>query len=94
MILRFTARASAGVAAILSQISRDNRRAAIDVAARIEQFSRVLAEQPGMGHASSKLGVRVCPIPGLPYLIYFRVRGPEVQILRVRDARRRPLDRP
>lgn len=91
MVVRFTARANAELRAIFAYIERDNHRAAIDVASRIQEFSRVLAEQPGMGRATSRTGVRTCPVPGLPYLIFFRVRDPELQILRLRHARRRPL---
>ena len=49
---------------------------------RLEQF-------PGMGRPSSKPGVRELVVPRLPYIVSYRVRGEEIQVLRVLHQRRR-----
>lgn len=73
-------------------IARDNPAAAIDFIEAVEQALSRLADMPEIGSARpfrhSRLeGIRMWPVPQFQnYLIFYRVRGEEIQVLRILHA--------
>jgi len=72
-------------------VASDNPRFAKTVVEAIEMFAVVLSAHPDIGRPTSASGARVCPVPRLPDLIFFRRRPEELQILNVRHRKRRRL---
>jgi len=64
-------------------ISRDNPSAAARVVADIWVAVQRLADFPALGRPGRVDGTRELVVPGTPYIVPYRVRGSEVQILRV-----------
>lgn len=91
MEVRYSRRAIRDLDAILAYVSRDNPTAASKLVAQIRSFVMILAEQPGLGRKVSQLKARMSPVPRTSYLVFFRTRGSELQILQVRHGKRRPL---
>jgi len=83
MILRWTTPARRDLIAILDCIADDNPAAALAVIDRIEESAHRLPEFPLSGREGSLAKTRELPIPGLPYLLVYRVRGASIEILRV-----------
>lgn len=67
-------------------IAADNPVKAEEVAQRIWNVARRLADQPGMGRPGRVAGTRELVIPGLPYILPYVERGKAVIILRVMHA--------
>jgi toxin ParE1/3/4 len=74
-------------------IAADDEEAARLVVARILQAVAQLAEQPAIGHPGRVPGTRELVILNARYIVPYRVRGEEVQILRVFHTSRRPPKR-
>ncbi len=74
-------------------IARENPEAAVAVARRLVETFRRIAERPSIGHATHRTDVREWSIPGLPYIVPYRLRGGRVEILRVFHTRRKRPDR-
>lgn len=75
-------------------ISRDNPNAAGRVLAHIVELIGMLASESVMGRdVQLKDGrlVKTWPVP--PYRIYYRVRGQELEVIRVYHQARRPIER-
>jgi toxin ParE1/3/4 len=70
-------------------IAQDNPAAAIRVAESIQQAVENLRLFPAMGRPGRVLGTRELVVPGTPYIIPYRVRNNEIEILRVFHASRR-----
>lgn len=70
-------------------IERDDPGAAGRVAARIVALVERLAVAPAMGRPGRVPGTRELVVPGLPYVVPYRVVGDEVRILRVYHTSRR-----
>lgn len=68
---------------IRNYIAQDNPRAANDVAVRIKKTVELLNDQPSIGRPGRVQGTRELVIPGLPYIVPYRVKNNVVQILRV-----------
>jgi addiction module RelE/StbE family toxin len=64
-------------------IGRDNQQAAQDIARRIRDAINALSAHPAMGRPGRLCTTRELVIPGLPYVIPYRVRDKTVEILRV-----------
>jgi len=67
-----------------------NPEVASKVVIRIERSVERLKEYPLSGRTGTVTGTREIVVPGLPYLIVYRVTGNEVQILRVFHTSRQP----
>ena len=50
---------------------------------RIESATRNLAQHPEMGRRGEIPGTRELVIPGLPYIVVYRVQSDKVQVLRI-----------
>jgi len=74
---------------IQDYIARDNPRAAWEVAQQILHSVNQLADHPKMGRAGRVRGTLELVIPGLPYIVPYRVKGSAAQILSVFHAARK-----
>jgi toxin ParE1/3/4 len=70
-------------------IARDRPAAATRVVQRIRRATERLAEHPESGRPGRVAGTRELVVPGLPYILPYRVREDRVEILRVLHTARR-----
>jgi toxin ParE1/3/4 len=70
-------------------IAQNNPAAASRMVATIADAVQRLSQHPSLGRAGRVPGTRELVIAGTPYIIPYRVRFGEVQVLRVFHARRR-----
>src|SRR5580693_1145098 len=82
-------RAQRSVREIVVYIAEDNPTAAMSVKERIERATANLSTNPGMGRQGHIDGTRELVIPGLPYIIPYRVRYGRVEVLDVIHSARR-----
>ncbi len=87
MRVRWLAAARADVREIGRWIAKDRPATAKEVAQRIRRAAQSLGQNPGLGRAGVVLDTRERVVPGLPYIIIYRVRD-AVEIVWVIDARR------
>lgn len=88
---RILARAARDLAKIESHISKESHEAAISVASRLKKAFALVTDRPEVGRPTSFHGIREWSVPGLPYVIPYRIRGDLVEILRVfHSSRQRP----
>lgn len=74
---------------IHANISAENPRAAKAVIVRIQKRLDLLADAPNQGRPGVRSGTREVLVGGTPYIVTYRLRTGEVQILTIRDGRRR-----
>lgn len=92
MRLRWTPAARSDLQQILDFIAVDDVAAASATIDRIEAAARRLAAYPQLGRLGPARDTRSLVVPGLPYLIVYRIREETVEIFRVfHGARRWPL---
>jgi toxin ParE1/3/4 len=94
MEVRWLEDALADMTEIHSYIAADNPRAAGRIVERIQAAIRQLAELAHRGRPGRWPGTRELIIPGTPYIVPYRVKGPVVEILRVFHGARRWPDEP
>ena len=87
MRARWLAAARTDVREIARWIARARSVAAKEVARRIRDTAQTPGQNPGLSRAGAVLDTRERVIPGLPYIIIYRVRD-VVEIVWVVDARR------
>ena len=75
--------------AIYDHIEADDARAAALVDTRIAEAVIRLIDFPESGRPGRAEGTRELVVPGLPYILPYRLRGDRVEILRVMHAARR-----
>jgi toxin ParE1/3/4 len=68
-------------------IAKDNLLAAQAVAQRIDDAALGLLEHPGIGRPGQVEGTRERMVSNTPYLIVYRVRGQEIELLRIWHGR-------
>jgi toxin ParE1/3/4 len=82
--LRWTRLADADLESIAQYIGQDSPAAAVRVILElIEQAETLLPKHPAIGRAGRVLGTRELVIGHLPYIIAYRVRDKDLEILRV-----------
>jgi len=94
--LRWTRLALADFLGAQEHIAKDNPLVAQAVAQRIDEAARGLLDQPHMGRLGHIEGTREQVVSKTPYLIVYRVHGPEIELLRIWHGRQdwqNPLDR-
>jgi toxin ParE1/3/4 len=69
-------------------IATDSPAAAASVAASINKTFALILERPGIGHPTPQRPTREWTVPGLPYVIPYRVAGNTVETLRVFHTKR------
>jgi toxin ParE1/3/4 len=89
MQVKWTAPAAKALESIQDYIAKDNPRAAFEVAQKIRYVTEQLSDHPKLGRAGRVQGTYELVIPGIPYIVPYRVKGKEVQILSVYHASRK-----
>jgi toxin ParE1/3/4 len=88
--LRWTRRAERDLGEIAAYIGQDSPAAAARVILElIDQAETLLAQRPAVGRPGRVLGTRELIIGGLPYIVPYRVRERDLEILRVLHTSRR-----
>ena len=92
--IRWTKPASQDLDDIAEYIGQDSAAAAIRVVLElIERVEQILPVKPATGRAGRVLGTRELVIGNLPYVIAYRLREINIEILRVlHTSRRWPSD--
>ncbi len=90
MRLRWTRLADTDLNSIAEYIGQDSPAAAARVILElIDQTETLLTHHASLGRPGRVLGTRELVIGGLPYIIPYRVRDGEIEILRVLHTSRR-----
>jgi len=89
MKLRYKAHALGHINSIHEYIAKDDLAAAKRVLRRIEHSIARLATLPFSGRPGVVAGTRILVVPGLPYVVIYRVREMEVDIIAVLHTSRR-----
>jgi addiction module RelE/StbE family toxin len=88
--LRWTRLAESDLDQIAAYIGQDSPAAAARVILElIDRVETLLSRHPGIGRPGRVLGTRELIISGLPYIVPYRVRDRNVEILRVMHTSRR-----
>jgi addiction module RelE/StbE family toxin len=88
--LRWTRLAERDLDEIAAYIGQDNPAAAARVILElIDQAENLLPAHPAIGRPGRVVGTRELVIGELPYVIPYRVRGQDIEILRVLHTSRR-----
>jgi len=88
--LRWTKRAERDLDEIASYIGQDSPVAAARVVLElIDRVEATLTKRPAIGRAGRVLGTRELMIGELPYIVPYRVRENDIEILRVLHTSRR-----
>jgi len=83
MRVRWSRKALANLDNAVEYIAGDNASAAAQVAQRIWDAARILADQPRMGRPGRVAGTRELVVAGLPYILPYVENEGTVIILRV-----------
>ncbi len=70
-------------------IAQEDPAAALRVVGRIGDAAHYLEDHPSMGRVGRVPGTRELVVSGTPYIIPYRVRGQDIEILRVFHAARK-----
>ncbi|MFQ5427690.1 MAG: type II toxin-antitoxin system RelE/ParE family toxin [Thermodesulfobacteriota bacterium] len=89
MQIKWTQPAARALESILDYIARDNPRAAFEVGRKIRHATEQLSDHPGLGSAGRVRGTYELVIAELPFIVPYRVKGKEVQILSVYHTSRK-----
>jgi toxin ParE1/3/4 len=88
--LRWTKRAERDLDEIARYIGQDSPAAAARVVLELlEHVESHLSKRPAIGRPGRVLGTRELVIGGLPYIVPYRVRERDIEILRVLHTSRR-----
>ena len=93
MKVRWLDEAVTDLKALRTHIAHDNPSAAAEVAQRIREAVRILADYPAAGRPGRVPHTREFIISGTPYILPYRVRADAVEILRVLHAAQQWPDR-
>lgn len=86
---RWTKLAIGDLGSVLEYIAADDAESAQRVAQAIRSASKRLDQFPQMGRNGAEMGTRELEVPGLPYVLVYRERGPTIQILRLLHSRQK-----
>lgn len=89
MRVRWTRGALRDLASAFEYIARDRPEAARRVATTIHDAVARLGDNPALGRRGRIPGTRELIVPGLPYIVPYRVSGEVVEILSVFHAARK-----
>lgn len=89
MRIVWTEPAARALESIQDYIARDNRRAAWEVGERMRQAVNQLEEFPKLGRPGRVRGTLELIVPDLPYIVPYRIKGSEIQILSVYHTSRK-----
>ncbi|MGH9612222.1 MAG: type II toxin-antitoxin system RelE/ParE family toxin [Bryobacteraceae bacterium] len=74
--------------ALRKYIAKDSEQNAVLIAGRILDAVDLLIAHPQIGRAGRVFGTRELIVPGMPYVIPYRVRGEHLEILAIFHGRR------
>jgi addiction module RelE/StbE family toxin len=86
--LRWTRPALADLINAHDYIARDNPTAAQSIAQKVWDAANYLCDHPGVGRRGHVEGTSEWVVSGTPYLIVYRVKDDDLQILRIWHGRR------
>ena len=89
MRVRWTTPAARALLAVQDYIAKENPRAAFEVAQHIRLAVHQLRDHPKMGRDGRVRGTYELVIHGIPYIVPYRIRGKEVQVLSVYHTSRK-----
>ena len=89
MRIRWTEPAAVALERIQDRIAKDNPQAAWEVAQRIRLAVQQLEDHPKFGRAGRVRGTYELVIHGLPYIVPYRIKNKEAQILSVYHTARK-----
>jgi plasmid stabilization system protein ParE len=89
MRIRWLRKALQNLTSEADYIARDDPAAAARTAVRIFEAVEQLVMFPALGRPGRVVGTRELVVTGTPYIIPYRVRGDQVEILRVFHAARK-----
>jgi len=89
MRIKWTEPAARALESIQDYIAKDNPSAAFDAARKIRHATVQLRDHPGLGRAGRVRGTYELVIPDLPFIVPYRIKGNEVQILSVYHTSRK-----
>lgn len=89
----WSGRARRDLAEIFDYIAANDTSAAARVLERLETMAQFLAEHPRIGRPGRVSATRELVIPGLPYILPYRVASDRVEIIRVLHGARAWPDR-
>jgi toxin ParE1/3/4 len=87
--IRLTRPAVSDLEQIEAFIRQDDPAAAAGMVPRVLEAMEVLTSFPAAGRAGRVPGTREMVVAGTPYIVPYRVRGDDVEVLRVLHASRR-----
>lgn len=91
----WTEPAAIALESIQDHIARDDPRAAWDVALKIREATSLLSEHSTLGRTGRVRGTHELVIVGLPYVVPYRVKEKQIQILTVyHTSRKWPVEFP
>ena len=92
MRLRWFSQAIADLVSLRAYIAQNNPIAAREVSDRILKAVNLLADQPGIGRPGRVEGTKELVISGTPYIVPYRIKKGEIELLRVfHGARQWPI---
>ncbi len=83
MKIKWTTGASQNLKHIEEYIARDNPKAGINMVLKIIKSVELLSHNPGMGKTGRLFETRELIISGTPFIVPYRVKAGQIQILRV-----------
>lgn len=86
MMVAWTIGALQSLQVVHAHIASENPVAAKRVIKQLKRLTDKLSEFPNMGRTGLRQGTREIVNSNLPYIVVYRVKAGEVQILRVFDA--------
>ena len=92
MKVRYSPRAFADREAIFAYLDQRSPQGARNVKRAIVNAIRLLGPHPRIAPLTDEPGVHELIVPRRPYKIYYRIKGEEVWIVHIRDARRQPWE--
>ena len=92
MKLKVLSAAREDLKSLRTHIAADNPRAANDVAMHLGRAIQLIVSRPDIGRPTKRSGIREWSVSGLPYVIPYRVKDAEVEILRIWHTRRKRPD--
>lgn len=91
MNIRLTKAAIRDLRQVQTHVAADSEEAAFQLVLRLDKAITLLGERPTIGRPTSDKTIREWTVPGLPFLIPYRIVGDAVEIIRVfHTSRLRP----
>lgn len=91
MKIRLTKAAVRDLREVQLHIAADSEEAAVQVVLRLERAISLIGERPTIGRPTSEPTVREWSVPGLAFLIPYRIAADAIEIIRIfHTSRMRP----